>query len=435
MKIRRIFLIIIIVILGYLEYFIISNFDDYTVKSGIIDKNKRVVVNFEYDFINATDLNYNPDYIHVQKNEENFYIDLKGVEHREQLPNFYKNRAAAYSAESEKEGYIDSNFNKISQFIYDYVDDTYTEDEYAIVKIDEKMGLIDIDGNTILSCEYDNIEVVSDGFFLVSKDGETLIINKEEETIAVFNADMTKFKFVLLNDLKDYKEIELEDYFSDDISEIAKDYFLNNHIAIKSDNKIEVFDRLGNKIWDASGEKIEIERDGKDIYICVNQNQDGVIQIIFDEVGNELYRFDNFKSFVSDRSIYTNKVIAKNRMLSLKTTEKDIKFGIIDFSNNTILEQKYDLIYFPNNAGMLKDIYCVKQDEKYGAIDDDGNTIIEPSLKYKDIIYGNKQYFIVKQYNILLFTIFFTLILFIFVVTIFLLLKILKKQKNIDVRI
>ena len=107
-----------------------------------------------------------------------------------------------------------------------------------------------------------------------------------------------------------------------------------------------------------------------------------------------------------------------------------IKFGIIDFSNNTILEQKYDLIYFPENAGMLKDIYCVKQDEKYGVIDVDGNIIIEPSLKYKDVILGNKQYFIVKQYNILFFTIFFTLVLFIFVIVIFLLFKILQKQKK-----
>ena len=103
MKIRRIFLIIIVVILGFLEYYIISNFDDYTVKTGIIDKNKRVVVNFEYDFIDPSDLNYNPNYIYVQKNKENFYIDLNGVEYREQIPNFYKNRAAAYSDELEKE--------------------------------------------------------------------------------------------------------------------------------------------------------------------------------------------------------------------------------------------------------------------------------------------------------------------------------------------
>ena len=56
-----------------------------------------------------------------------------------------------------------------------------------------------------------------------------------------------------------------------------------------------------------------------------------------------------------------NTVIDNNRMIELKVTEKDVKYGIMDFSKNTIIEAKYDAIYFPDNYGGLKDVYTVKQ--------------------------------------------------------------------------
>ena len=438
MKIKRIFLIIIVLVLCFLEYYLILNFDEYTVKTGIIDKNKKNIVDFKYDFIDPTDLNYNPNYIDVQRDGKSFYIDLSTVtEHSESVPGFYKNRGSAYSNQLKKSGYIDSNFNKTSEFIYDNVESRYNDNGYALVEINNKKGLIDLDGNTILPCAYDNIEVLSDYFFLVSNENELFIINKNEEKIAIFNEDCTKFKFTLLNDLKNYGEIELEYFFPDkitfrDIASKAKEYFLNRYIAIMDEKRIETFDMSGNKVYEITGEMIDIDRVGYDAYINIIRNQNGVEQIIFDELGNEIFRDDIMNSLVSTKSMSRNTVIDNNRMIELKVTEKDVKFGIMDFSKNTIIEAKYDTIYFPDNYGGLKDIYTVKQGEKYGVIDIDGNMIIEPSFKYKDLIWGNKEYFIVESYNTLLFAIFFTLILLIFIIILFLIFKIFKKKKIVS---
>ncbi len=151
--IKKLVILALIVFLGLIGTFIFRNFDIFTERYGIIDRNENEIVPFEYgDIYGHID---EEDHIKAYKRNifgvliEKYYLDHQGNKYlfasrkdnwTESIPNYFLNRASICD-ENLKWKYIDWDGNSKSKF-YDYIDDNYTLDGIATVGEKKRRSII-----------------------------------------------------------------------------------------------------------------------------------------------------------------------------------------------------------------------------------------------------------------------------------------------------
>ncbi len=129
-----------------------------------IDMNGETITDFKYQKA----LQFTGNYAVIKNNDKFGYIDYSGKEiiepkYKSAYP-FSKTTAAVVNFE-DKIGIIDQNGNIVQDFLFDAIE---PKDEYYEVQKNKQWGIIDIDGKVLIDCEYDKFE----DFY---KDSENLV--------------------------------------------------------------------------------------------------------------------------------------------------------------------------------------------------------------------------------------------------------------------
>lgn len=412
MKIFKIILsFIIIVAIICINFWIVKNFEDNTMKYGIIDKHGNTKISFTYSYLRSDDLCDGQKYISAIKenllgfNAKKGNIDLDGNEYFDENEpgleylGYIKNRAIKKEENSGKYELIDCNGNKITKRTYDMIDDDYFSNNYYITTMNSKKGIIDIDGNEILPCIYDDVYTlelnIKNGiikYFLTKKNSNTYLVDDQNKILAE-QLQNGKYKFIDENEFLSLGEID------ENCIKLS-----NNHIRITENGKTGIYDNNGNKIAYFNSEyTVWLEPEEK---FLVYENEK---YRIINEFGNTIYETnDNEISEIKGNiiKIYKNK-----------------KYGLIDTNGKVIIPIEYDRLEI---GSINKNYISVQKDDKYGVLDLDGNEIIKCSSKYKTSLIGNGEYFVTQEINTTIMCFYIGIIVISVVLTVTLIIKILK---------
>lgn len=189
----------------------------------------------------------------------------------------------------------------------------------VVVKDNGKFGVLNIQTDTLIPTEYQDLTHIFDGNYIAKKDNKYGIINSNNETVVEF-----KYLNMKYNKTTDYIKAEVEsgvyDYITRDLSvklTSSEETILNGHICINNNGQIKYYNY-----------NLE-EKSNKDVFS-------------------------------------TN---------TLFVTISNGKYGFVDKEGKVIVEAKYDYALEQNDYGYS----AIRQDGKWGAIDQYGNIVIEPT--------------------------------------------------------
>lgn len=307
----------------------IENLSYYTVYSngkwGVINSKAEVVVEPTYD-----------EMIVIPDEKEDVFICMYDVDYENET---YKTKILNKSGKEINLDY--DTVNPISNF--DNNQDIWYEKNVLKVQKNGKYGLVDFSGKEILSCEYDNIDVLQgvENSLIIEKDGKVGLSDSESIIIT-----------------PEYKEIK----------GIQNDY-KNGYIVVNDEGKYGIIDFNKTTILETKYDEIKdicasgmyvVKEDGK--YVIIDKNDEKIIDDSFEDIKE-----------ISDNYI----VIEKNN-----------KYGVIDKENNKIIDTSYQDISIMNS-----EYFIAKKDDKYGILNKNQETVL--NFEYKDISYISSGDFIV----------------------------------------
>ena len=190
-------------------------------------------------------------------------------------------------------------------------------------RIVEKPGVIDINGETKINFEYDEIIPAGTNNYIAKKDGKYGVISIEAEEKIAYNAEKISY-------------VEVGDFF-------IADYIENGSLVSK------VIDSNFNEKNIGTISEVNTSKG----YIRIYTNGD--------------YKYYNFKF---EEKSASNFLTANTIFLS----KRDGKYGFIDKSGNTVVEFIYDDATEQNSSGYA----AVKKNGLWGAVDSKGNIVIPP---------------------------------------------------------
>lgn len=158
------------------------------------------------------------------------------------------------------------------------------------------------------------------------------------------------------------------------IEEISEYKFFVSRV----NEKYGVIDSSGKTIIDATYDKVEIPNPSKDVFICY-KNEKG---IAMNSSKQQIFAEYNSVEAIMLKNTATNVPYEK----SVLKSEKNGKYGIIDFSGKKLVETEYDKIEsFSNIEGQLQ----IQKGEKLGIINIKGTILVKPEY---DAIIGDDYY-------------------------------------------
>ena len=205
---------------------------------------------------------------------------------------------------------------------FDKNNNLWYEDNVLKVQKDNKYGLIDLSGQEILPCEYDDITVVAGvkNSIKVQKDGKYGLVTTEGTTI-------------------------LEPKYND-ILNFGEDY-KNGYIVINAEKKYGVVDYLGKQLLEEKYEKVE-QIYGKNFFVIKEAEKQKLINASGEVILESGY--DTIKQILG----YTTQGIV------FKTGEK---YGVMNASKETLIPAEYDDL-----KEIKDDVFIAKKADKYGII-------------------------------------------------------------------
>lgn len=305
--------------------------------------------------------------------------------------------------------------------------------KYFAAYTNNKWGVIDSKGNTVINPTYDDVIIIPDNskdLFICTYDVnyeketyKTKAINKKNEQLfneyeivqAIENYDKNNnlwFEENVLLVKKDGK-FGLIDFKGNELLKCEYEKIealkgTKNSLLTTKDGKLGLVDNIGNTIIpneyssiSAVGEKYE---DGfivkKDKFGVINWDKSVELETKYDEIKNI---YGNGKYVVKENDKWKligndGKALLEDKFDSVESIDgenviikKDGKFGVMTFSGETKLENKYEALKFA-----FADNYIAKQNGKYGVVNIDGSTKLAfdyRTLVYRkeaDILEGNK---------------------------------------------
>lgn len=291
-------------------------------QAGLL-KNKKVVLNYEYE-----DISYNAynDVFVIKRNSKEGIADKQG---KIKVPTEYTNISfGGIYVNADKDGQfvlLDLNGNVIEN--QDIVTKLPTKDgkHYIVADKNEMYDITDLNGESMIENSYSYMEEIEQNYFVVGNNNKNGIIDLSGKALV---------------DLK-YNSI-----FHIDGTDLLQ-------ANISDKNTISLIDKKTMKIL-ATMDNANVEID--DNYIRLYSDKESKY---FSDTGKELITRDVFPN---------NELYAK---------EVDGKWGFSDRSGNIKVECKYDMVTEFNEYGFAG----IKKNGKWGSINSKGEVVQEPKYK------------------------------------------------------
>lgn len=339
------------------DEFIIVSKDE---KWGIIDYNGNVIIPFNYGEIVEFDNNI----VRVKRRKQDEFvvdIDWNG---NENYPIHHIENAWIYESRlNMKYGLMDDAHHPITELIYSRIDHLYG-DSFKALK-ESKWGIIDSEGNVILSFEYDWINHISEGYIKIAK-GHTGnlkwgVLNSEGELIVPIDfCEIVQIKngMIQVKKEKNGKIAELnsqgeEVYGYRKYSDvIVYDSVLLAKSGLMNHEYKPITDLIFDTVLDFKDGKAHAKKKGH--WGIINASGETIVPFEYDEL-----------------------IATQNKTFIVK---KKREYGIIDSTCNIITPIKYNRIIEKESG-----LYAVREESygNWGIINDTNNLIIP--IKYDSI--------------------------------------------------
>lgn len=287
-------------------------------KWGIIDNKGNIII----------DCNYEEMIVVPDKNKAIFIC----VEN----PN-YSNDTYTTKVVNEKGEKIFTEYNEVQPIENSNASKSWYESNVLKYKKDDKFGLINFDGKTVLNAEYDNIYALPgiEKSVIVEKDGKKGLVSTSIGEVII--------------------PVEYQDITS------LTDSYEDGYIVRTNDNKFGVILPDKTKVLEPKYDQIK-NVTGNNYYVVL---ENGTLEVV-DKKGTVILNtgFESIEQINVDNFIVTI----------------GGKYGVISKAGETVIEAKYEYLKhsFSNN-------YVAKQNGKYGIIDASSKEII--GFNYEKITY------------------------------------------------
>jgi len=229
------------------------------------------------------------------------------------------------------------NINTIQN--YDENNNLWFEENVLKVQSEGKYGLINLDGNLVLECEYDSITPIKGvkNSLVVKKDGKVGLVNTNGTEIVP----------------AEYEEVTA-----------LTDNYLNGYIVKNAEGKYGVISSDGSEVLECKYDGIKNTTDSE-MYIV---KENGTWEVLLKDGTTCLEgKVDNATEISSANVIVNN----------------NGKYGVYNIETDLKIPTEYEYLSF-----IFDDNYIAKKQGKYGVID--GNNEVLVQFEYEDISY-NKQ--------------------------------------------
>ena len=172
-------------------------------------------------------------------------------------------------------------------------------------------------------------------------------------------------------------------FIIDKINQDKRDYELEtvteyNYFAVKTNEKYGVIDKEGKVVIEPKYDAVKIPNPSKPVFICY----EGEKGKAYNEQGQQLYAEYNTVEPIELQNVAYDLPYEK----SVLRSEKNGKYGLIDFNGNSILDTVYENIEsFSYAEGQLQ----IKQNDKLGIVNIKGTELVKPEY---DTIIGDNYY-------------------------------------------
>lgn len=279
--------------------------------------------------------------------------------------------------------YLKNRNNQITERI-DY--------NYFVLFQNEKMGVIDRDGNIVIEPKYDNIIIPSpdkDVFLCTNAEEKPVFFNKEanklfesfEEVNPIevtgivldvpYEKEVLKFKENEKYGLIDYSGNIIAEAKYDDIESLP---YKTEELRVKIENKYGVINSLGKEIIKSEYDYIEGDK-----YYKEEANSSGYIVGIKDENG---YKYGYLNG--SGKTILNIKYNNIERVLDIKSD--DVYLIAYDNGRGAVIKNKKEITdyeYAKIEKVESEDLFWIKKVEKYGLLNLNGKTIL--NTEYEEV--------------------------------------------------
>ena len=324
--------------------------DLFNVNYGIIDKQGKILIDFKYDFIFETDV----DYFIVEKNDEYGIIDIKG---KEIIPIKYKR------IQLNKEG-------------------------LAIVSLnDREWGVIDVgNGKEIIPSKYGKIRDIGKGNFEVCKNGKCGMIDKNGKTIIelenkhVYSNETdiicveNRYGKIGFYDIEgkliipfEYKAVHKTNLYKEGLGVVKNEE--NKWGYINKEGEVVIPFKYKNALNFQNG-YAQVYLDKKIFYI--NKEGEKVLPFVEKTKQKELLeKFDKYDKYTYKDGVY---YVIDNQ-----------KEGIVDTNGKIIVPIEYKLVYLEKN-GYYK---AENLDGEYAFYKKDGTLLYKTNAQFAQILDEN----------------------------------------------
>ena len=289
-------------------------------KYGVL-KNEQEIISKIYEEI---EYNKQNELFIVQKDSKQGVISLEG---KEILPIEYDYILLTGSKITAKRGESTEIYNKKGdkeRTQYENSIETANENYTITMDNEERFGVANKDGQTLIKNQYQYIEYAFDNYFIVTQNGKVGVIDINRGIIINFQYD-------IIQKVKDKKVLQA--------------------IETKT-NTIEMYNS-----------KLEKQISIQD---AILYTYDNYIKLLSN---NDMKYLDN------DGNIASNKELLKNN--EIYAYSKNGKWGFINSNDIILVEPNYDIVTEFNQYGYAG----IKKDEKWGVVNKEGKIIVEPSYK------------------------------------------------------
>lgn len=271
-------------------------------------------------------------------------------------------------------GLIDYEGKKITKPIYQEIDSIGYKEGELLVKKDDKYGLINIEGKTLINLKYDSItcdayynnsNYNNAGYIVQLRDGN--VLNGYIDHNYKIKVDVKYNELYRLNEIEDSQNIYLLAYENGQAGIIKNNELLveckynnieynvlNSSFIVQKGNQYGLIDLTGQEIIPIMYDKIVFEG----VYVITSKNEKENVYKLEGKLANDakyigLYPTKNDNYYIS---------IGENNL-----------YGISNKKEEQIVENKYQYIEY-----IYEDFFIVTEDSKdYGVINSKDETVIE----------------------------------------------------------
>ena len=361
-------------------------------KMGVIDNKGNIIIEPNYNTIQIPNptkdvficINDDETKVVNEKGEESFknFEEVSAIQLKELATEIPFEKSILKYKENEKYGLVNFGGKKITEAIYENIENLPYKEGELLVENNGKYGVINMLGKVVIPVEYKEIKV--DEYY-----EKNSAYRYSGYIVGTETDNGTMYKYINYNNKQqskdEYQDIQrLVDYENKD------EYYLifkkdNKYGVIKNEN-IVINNEYDNIEYDSFNQLFTVKKDGK--YGVLKSNGETLISCLYDEIdiegiyiyslkGEEQIIFDTTGAKIENpkyKSVYN--VEDTNYKI---TINNENKYGVVDENNNEIIKNEYYYIgYLGNNYFVVSG-----QNGKNGIMNNEGKVVLE--VKYDTI--------------------------------------------------